>query len=151
MKRYISTSDVSDSQVDISHYEGIKGWVTATQREHGATTANDLKPANVPARVEMGFHDAFYAANPRFTIRAEKKQKVKVGDVATWPTASEESTDDADFQVYAMDGREPIPSDQTSRLANKQPTTESVQSTPFTMVRAHYESIFWSPKYSLIR
>ena len=65
MKRYISTSDVSDSQVDISHYEGIKGWVTATQREHGATTAAALKPANVPARVELGFHDAFYAANPK--------------------------------------------------------------------------------------
>ena len=134
MKRYISTSDVSDSQVDISHYEGIKGWVTATQREHGATQAADLKPGNVPARVEMGFSSAWYAANPLFTTRGEKKRKVKTG--GTWPDASEESSSDADFQVYAMDGREAIPSDQTSRLANKQQTTESVQSTPFTMVNS---------------
>ncbi len=135
VKRYISTSDVSDSQVDISHYEGIKGWVTATQREHGATTAADLKPGNVPARVEMGFHDAHYAANPRFTIRGETKFKVALaGDANAWPAASVDSADNAHFQVYAMDGREAIPSDQTSRLANLQPTTESVQSTPFTMV-----------------
>ena len=32
-----------------------------------------------------------------------------------------------------MDGREPTPSDYTSRLANLQPTTEAVQSTPFTL------------------
>ena len=135
VKRYISTSDVSDSQVDISHYEGIKGWVTATQREHGAASKTDIKPGNVPARVEMGFHDAYYAANPRFTIRGERKLKVVMADdTAAWPDASVDSGDDAHYQVYAMDGREPIPSDQTSRLANKQPTTESVQSTPFTMV-----------------
>ena len=132
VKRYISTSDVSDSQVDISHYEGIKGWVTATQREHGATT---VKPGNVPARVEMAYHDAIYAANPRFTIRGETALKVKIADnFDDWPVASEDSADNAYFQVYAMDGREAIPSDQTSRLANLQPTTESVQSTPFTMV-----------------
>ena len=133
MKRYISTSDVSDSQVDISHYEGIKGWVTATQREHGSSTIN---AGNVPARVEMGFPTATYAANPWFTIRGEtKKQVVTGGSTDVWPAgAIEDSGDNAHFQVFAMDGREPFPSDHASRLENLQPTTESVQSTPFTMV-----------------
>ena len=130
VKRYISTSDVSDSQVDISHYEGIKGWVTATQRAHGSTT---VKPGNAPARIEMGFYDAKYAANPLFTIRGERKRQVNIGDVGNWPTTfADPGTNE--YQVFAMDGREPMPSDYASRLENLQPTTESVQSTPFTMV-----------------
>ena len=128
VKRYISTSDVSDSQVDISHYEGIKGWVTATQRAHGSST---VIPGNAPARIEMGFAEAKYAANPLFTIRGERKRQVKTD--GTWPAVIEDPTD-SEFQVFAMDGREAIPSDYTSRLANLQATTESVQSTPFTMV-----------------
>ena len=132
VKRYISTSDVSDAQVDISHYEGIKGWVTATQRAHGSTT---VKPANAPARIEMGFNTAKYAANPLFTIRGERKRQVVIADNQdAWPSVIEDSADNAHFQVFAMDGREPMPSDYASRLENLQPTTESVQSTPFTMV-----------------
>lgn len=137
--REVSSSDITASQVDLAHYEGIKAWQTSMTgcgtTGSCPTTAGDTI-ATVPHLGEYALSEdttnRFY--NPAFTKRGVYKKLNKDNGAAAAITSSDTAEYiSTNYQAYAMDGREAEPSDLTTRQTNQQPTTEAVQSTPFTL------------------
>ena len=137
--REVSSSDITASQVDLAHYEGIKAWQTSVTG-CGTTgtcpaTAGSMY-ATVPSITEYALSaktgtPSYY--NPAFTKRGNYQKKNGSGKTTSLTTASESSTTGEYYQAFAIDGREAAPSDLSTRQTNEQPTTEAVQSTPFTL------------------
>ena len=137
--RDVSSSDITSSQVDLAHFEGIKAWQTSITScgTTGTCASGAGSPyATVPSITEYALTQAqstnpsYY--NPGFTIRGNFQKKNE--DAGVIGVASEsDGTNNQYFQAFAIDGREAAPSDLTTRQTNKQPTTEAVQSTPFTL------------------
>ena len=125
--REVSSSDITASQVDLAHFEGIKAW----QRSVASGTGSEF--ATVPSKTEYAYSQDKVATNklvnPAFTKRGEWQKKA---DGSTLATAAD-GTGSEYYQAFAIDGREAAPSDLATRRTNEQPTTEAVQSTPFTL------------------
>jgi len=136
--REASSSAVTASQVDLAHFEGIKAWQESVSSDGSII-------ATVPAVSEIKLTKATSGTDSGVTVAGKYRNlgyirrggwKFNNADQNGAPTKVVDTNnvlDATSFQAFSMDGREAAPSDLATRQTNEQPTTEAVQSTPFTL------------------